>query len=54
MSAPMIDSKQYAAPAYAGTLPFIACAVLPWIGMPVVASIGSCAYIAAMLTTASL
>ncbi len=47
MSAPMIDSKQYAALAYAGTLPFIACAVLPWIGMPVVAGIGSCAYIAA-------
>ena len=47
MSAPMIDSKQYAALAYAGTLPFIACAVLPWIGIPVVAGIGSCAYIAA-------
>ena len=47
MSAPMIDSKQYAALAYAGTLPFIACAVLPWIGIPAVAGIGSCAYIAA-------
>ena len=43
----MIDSKQYAVLAYAGTLPFIACAILPWIGMPVVAGIGSCAYIAA-------
>lgn len=47
MSAPMIDSKQYAALAYAGTLPFIACAVLPWIGIPAVAGIGSCDYIAA-------
>ena len=43
----MIDSKQYAVLAYAGTLPFIACAILPWIGMPLIAGIGSCAYIAA-------
>ncbi len=47
MSAPMIDSKHYALLAYAGAMPFIACAVLPWLGVPVIAAIGSCAYIAA-------
>jgi hypothetical protein len=40
MSGPMIDSKLYAALASAGALPFIACALLPRIGMPVVA--GKC------------
>ena len=43
MNAPMMDNKQYAALAYAGAIPFLACAFLPWIGMPVVAGIGSCA-----------
>lgn len=48
MPTAMIDSKQYEVLAYAGALPFIACAVLPWIGMPDVAGIGNYADIAAI------
>lgn len=43
----MIDCKLYATLAYFGALPFVACAVLPWLGMPVIPGIGECAYISA-------
>ena len=43
----MLDSKLYAALAYAGALPFIACAILPWLGMPTLPLIGDCKYVSA-------
>ena len=43
----MNDNKLYAALAYAGTLPFIACAVFPWIGLSTLPIIGDCKYVSA-------
>ena len=43
----MTDSKLFAALAYSGALPFIACAVLPWLGMPTLPVIGDCKYVSA-------
>jgi len=41
------DNRLYALLAYAGTLPFAACAILPIVGIPGIAGVGSCAQIAA-------
>jgi len=42
-----IDLRQAVVLAYAGTIPFVLCALLPWLGLPVVPRLGSTAEIAA-------
>ena len=41
------ESPQANALAYAGTLPFVICAMLPWVGVPVLPVVGGCADVAA-------
>ena len=43
----MTDNKLHAILAYLGALPFVACAILPWLGMAAIPGIGECAYVSA-------